>query len=163
MRGFFLSVLLLIFINVSAQQATTSGGGSGQANNIILDWSIGELTLVNTAQNGLFVLTQGLLQGQLIELNKSNVLGNGEFSIFPNPVRRTLRVGIGFFETGRLSMQLFSDNGSLLRKWEETITAFGNRSIDMTPYAGGVYFLHAVFTPTNGSARKNTYKILHLQ
>ncbi|HYE55695.1 MAG TPA: hypothetical protein VD996_12655 [Chitinophagaceae bacterium] len=164
MRGLYFAAFLLFAISVSAQQATTNTSGSGQAGNIILDWSLGELTLVHTVQNGNLVFTQGLHQGVLIDLNASgSVIAHGELLVYPNPARRTLNLGIGFFETGTLSLRLFSPTGALLRQSEYPITAFGNRHIDLTPYANGVYMLHAVFTPTNGQPRKNTYKILHLQ
>jgi hypothetical protein len=143
-----------------AQQTTNTGGGSGQANNIIFDWSIGELTLVNTAQNGNLMFTNGVLQGKLVAFTVTGGISNGELFVTPNPTTGILNIQAGFLEPGQLSMSLYDAQGKLLIRTNETISSFGSRTMNLIPFASGLYLLHAEFKPNTGKARKQTYKIL---
>lgn len=164
MKALYPAALLLFFcFNAASQQATTNTSGTGQAGAMVIDWSLGELTLVQTVQNGNLLFTQGLHQGRMVSVQNTGGIGAGELLVFPNPAPRTLNLGIGFFETGTLSLRLFSAGGTLLKQSDEAITSFGNKTIDLSFYADGLYLLHAVFTPTNGKPRKNTYRIMHIQ
>lgn len=155
-------VSLTISTATFAQQATTSASGAGQAGNIILDWSLGELTLVNTVQNGNLQFTQGLHQGRLVAFAVFGGIGAGELVITPNPTSGLLTVQTGFLEPGELRLKLYDAGGKLLIQSSEALNAFSTKAINLLSYADGLYLLQAVFTPTSGSARKSTYKILRL-
>lgn len=146
-----------------AQQATTNASGSGQAGNIILDWSLGELTLVRTEQNGSLIFTQGLHQGRLMVFQQSGSISNGELLITPNPTTGILNVLIGFLQTGQLQLNVFDAQGKLLMERNENITGFTTRTINLAAYPNGLYMIHAIFSPTSGDARNRTYKILKVQ
>lgn len=158
--------LLAGFAAVTAsygQEATNSASGSGQAGNIIIDWSFGEMTLVNTVQNGNLVLTQGLHQGRLAGFNPSSTITNGELLITPNPTTGQLNVYIGFLQAGQLTLHFYDAQGKFLMEVNETVTGFSTKSISLAAYPGGMYIAHAQFTPGSGDARKRTYKILKIQ
>jgi hypothetical protein len=148
----------------SGQEATNSASGSGQAGNIIIDWSLGEMTLVHTAQNGNLVFTQGLHQGRLAGFSSSTTtISNGELLITPNPTTGLLNVYIGFLQPGQLTLHFYDAQGKFLMEISENVTGFSTRSISLAAYPGGMYVAHAQFTPGSGDARKRTYKILKLQ
>ena len=147
----------------SGQEATNSASGSGQAGNIIIDWSLGEMTLVHTAQNGNLVFTQGLHQGRLAGFTTSASISNGELLITPNPTTGQLNVYIGFLQPGQLTLHFYDAQGKFLMEVSENVTGFSTRTISLAAYPGGMYVAHAQFTPTSGDARKRTYKILKLQ
>lgn len=147
----------------TAQEATNSASGSGQAGNIIIDWSIGEMTLVHTAQNGNLVFTQGLHQGRLAGFTTSATISNGELLITPNPTTGLLNVYIGFLQAGQLTLHFYDAQGKFLMEISENVTGFSTRSISLAAYPGGMYVAHAQFIPGSGDARKRTYKILKLQ
>lgn len=156
-----LTILITGYTSFS-QEAFTSTSGSGQAGNIIFDWSLGEMTLVNTVQNGNLMLTQGFYQGKMIMLTLSNTIGNGELIVSPNPTPNDLHVQTGFLQAGKLSLRLFDAQGKLLYQNEEAVTSFNTKTIHLSAYASSMYLLQAVFTPDSGEARKRTYKILRL-
>jgi hypothetical protein len=161
-----LYALLAGIISASAtysQEAFTSASGSGQAGNIILDWSLGELTLVHTARNGNLVLTQGLHQGRLAGFSASGSITDGELLITPNPTSGLLQVYTGFMQPGQLTLRLFDAQGKLLMESLEDLSGFTTRTISLGTYAGGLYLIQAQFTPSTGDIRKRTYKILKLQ
>lgn len=158
-RLYSLLICILTLHTLSAQEATTSTSGSGQAGNIILDWSLGEMTLVSTVSNSGLTFTQGLLQGTRIAVPVHNGIRNGELLVFPNPTAGPLTIQIAFWEPGQLSLIMYDASGRLLVQSKETVGSFSTRTMDLSRYAGGIYLLHAVFAPTNGASRKNTYKI----
>jgi hypothetical protein len=146
-----------------AQEATNNASGNGQAGNIILDWSLGEMTLVSTERNGNLVFTQGLHQGKLILFQQSGTISDGELLITPNPTTGLLNVLIGFLQTGQLHLSIYDGQGRLLMERNETVTGFSTKTINLAAYPNGLYMIQALFSPASGEMRKRTYKILKLQ
>jgi len=158
---------LLLFLAGSytsfSQQTTNTTGGSGQAGNIILDWSVGELTLVNTLQGGNLMFTNGVLQGKLVAFTTSGTISNGELNVTPNPTPGLLYIQSGFLEPGQLELRLYDAQGRLLIVRDQAVSSFNTSTMNLASFASDVYMLRAVFTPTSGrGARKRTYKILRL-
>lgn len=163
-RLYFLLASFTAALTSNGQQATTSASGSGQAGNIIIDWSLGEMTLVSTVQNGNLVFTQGLHQGRLAGFTTSTTtITNGELLITPNPTTGQLNVYIGFLQQGQLTLHFYDAQGKFLMEVNENVTGFSTKSISLAAYPGGMYVAHAQFTPGSGEARKRTYKILKVQ
>ncbi|HQD11197.1 MAG TPA: hypothetical protein PLQ65_16110, partial [Flavihumibacter sp.] len=86
-----------------AQEGTTvtnnSAGGSFKNDQLMTDWSIGELVRIDTriADNKSFLLTQGLLQPDnngLMTISDEPSFAPGEVKILPNPVRSILQVQV---------------------------------------------------------------------
>lgn len=137
MRRLFIFFFLFAHQISQAQEATTTASGTGQAGNIILNWSVGEPALVNTVQSSNLILTQGMQKGRLTAFVVGGGIGNGELVVTPNPTPGRVAVKIGFLEPGQLSLRLFD--------------------------ADGLYMLEAVSSPASGSsARKRSYKLLRL-
>ena len=163
MKKYFLIYLLLIcFYSSYSQKAFNSAGGAGLAGNFGLDWSVGELTLVKTEQNGTLMFTQGVLQGNIIVFANSSSITDGEMQILPNPTPGILYLQTGFLKPGKLTMQLYNSQGQKIVNREEKLKGFAVKNINMTSYAAGSYFLHVMFIDVTGNSRKRTYKIVKL-
>ncbi len=163
MKKYFSICFLLTCFNSSyAQQAFNSAGSAGLSGNFGLDWSVGELTLVKTEQNGALMFTQGVLQGNIMVFANASSITDGEMRILPNPTPGILYLQTGFLQPGKLSTMLYSAQGQKLLSREEQLTGFSVKNINMTAFAGGTYFLEIMFTDNSGNSRKRTYKIVKL-
>jgi len=163
MKKYFSVCLLLSCFNSSySQQAFNSAGAAGLSGNFGLDWSVGELTLVKTEQNGALMFTQGVLQGNIMLFAGSSSITDGEIRILPNPTPGILYLQTGFLQPGKLSAMLYSAQGQRLLSREESLTGFSVKSINMLAYAAGTYFLEIVFTENTSNSRRRTYKIVKL-
>lgn len=161
-KYFSICLLLICFNNSYSQQAFNSAGSAGLAGNFGLDWSVGELTLVKTEQNGALMFTQGVLQGNIMVFANSSTITNGEMRILPNPTPGILYLQIGFLQPGKLSLQLYTSQGQKIVNREEQLSGFVVKNINMTSYAAGSYFLQVMFVDSTGNSRKRTYKIVKL-
>ena len=146
----------------AGQQATASGSGSGGDNSFTLHWSVGELTLVNTARNGAFVLTQGLLQGKSLKRYDGGGITAGELVIYPNPTSDILTVQTGFLGSGGLSLRLYDVQGRLMDPPLESVSTYGTQILSLKKYASGTYMLHASFRSASGEVRTGIYRIVRL-
>ena len=163
MKKYFSICLLLICCNSSyCQQVFNSAGSAGVAGNFGLDWSVGELTLVKTEQNGALMFTQGVLQGNIMVFANSSSITDGEMRILPNPTPGILYLQTGFLKPGKLTLQLYTSQGQKIVNREEQLSGFVVKNINMTSYAAGSYFLQVLFVDSTGNSRKRTYKIVKL-
>ncbi|MEP7236519.1 MAG: T9SS type A sorting domain-containing protein [Ferruginibacter sp.] len=161
-KYYCLATMLICLHTAFGQQAFNSAGSAGLAGNFGLDWSVGELTLVKTEQNGALMFTQGVLQGNIMVFSGSSSITDGEIKILPNPTPGILYIQTGFLQPGKLSTMLFSVQGQKIINREETLNGFSVKNINMTSYAAGTYFLEMVFADNAGNSRKRTYKIVKL-
>ena len=163
MKKYYSLLSMLICLHSAfAQQTFNSAGSAGLAGNFGLDWSIGELTLVKTEQNGALMFTQGVLQGKIIVFANSSTIADGEIRILPNPTPDILYIQTGFLQPGKLATILYSTQGQKLITREEALNGFAVKNINMTAYAAGTYFLEIMFTDNTGTNKKRTYKIVKL-
>lgn len=154
---------LLTCYSSFSQETTNSGGGTGKAGNITLDWSIGELTLVSTVKNNNLVFTQGVLQGQLTAAPSFGGIAAGELIIFPNPTPAVINLLTGFLKPGTLTLLLYDVQGKLLQQSSEVVNSFGSKTMNLSSYASGVYMLKAIFKADDGETRDQSYKIIKAQ
>lgn len=163
MKKYYCLVSMLFCLHTAfAQQTFNSAGSAGFSGNFGLDWSVGELTLVKTEQNGALIFTQGVLQGNIIVFASSSSIADGEIKILPNPTPGILYIQTGFLQPGKLSTMLYSAQGQKLLNREETLNGFSVKNINMTAFAAGTYFLEIMFADNAGNSRKRTYKIVKL-
>ena len=162
MKKYFSICLLLSCCTSYGQQAFNSAGAAGLSGNFGIDWSLGELTLVKTEQNGALMFTQGVLQGNIMVFANASSITDGEMRILPNPTPGVLYLQTGFLQPGKLSTMLYSAQGQRLLNREEPLAGFSVKNINMLAYAAGTYFLEIMFTDNSGNSRKRTYKIVKL-
>ncbi|GAO43608.1 hypothetical protein [Flavihumibacter petaseus] len=157
----------------SAQEGSTAvnnaSGGTFKNNLYYVDWSVGELTRIDTrtSDNKVFMLTQGILQpdpsGTLV-ISDEPVFTKDEVKILPNPVRSNLQVQIDVKQPGNLKCILFTAKGEKLAQQSYAYYGYGvQETFNMTKLAAGNYFLYVELEPLKGGiVRKGAYKIIKI-
>jgi len=175
MKNFVLAVLIVLIVSGFTQAQSISpatvnvSGGNLIKGYYHIDWSIGELALVNQVQfaNGSNIITHGLLQPftNRVQPNYSNTFSGEEIRILPNPTKDILEVDYLSLLRGHVVLQLYDAVGRVL--YTKELTSNGNgfiEKIDMTALASGNYMLHIVASvdDTNGVQKTGSYKILKI-
>lgn len=157
----FILFFLFSFSAIKAQQATNGGGGSGTVGNFIIDWSFGELTLIDNVNLNSLLVTQGLIQPDKgIFFEPDNVISSGELKILPNPTNGILNVWAGFLTPGKLRFEFFDAKGSLLLLEEKIYNNFNSYQFMLDKYAAGSYPLKVLWQPVSGRTRKTNFIII---
>lgn len=167
-----LIALLLLNQAVKAQSLSSSvvnaAGNSYSQGYYAIDWSVGELALVNTmsSSNNYIVITNGLLQpGESNDnINSGKHFTSDEIKILPNPTYNRVEVNISTLQQGTLNIMVYDAAGKLLMT-TKTISNGLQRSekLDLSGVASGTYFFYIELTPLPGSIRKTgTFKIVKL-
>lgn len=162
------------FSAVSAQYVTpqvlNTTGGTYQKGYYALDWSIGEVPLVDafSPSGGNYIVTNGYLQS-FTENPKFNILyrafDEDEIVILPNPTAGRLEVNFLMHETGEAQMTLYDAVGGRLLTRRVSLFGYGKfERLDLTGYAGSTYFLHIDFKSSTGPMyKKGSYKITKIK
>lgn len=167
-----LFVLIITASSVVAQtnrpDVLNSAGGSHKKGYYIIDWSIGEASLINTTENSGYIVTNGFIQAFTHDpATRDNTSGFGEeeIRILPNPTRDVLEVDFRTKHQGRVLMRLVDAAGNTLFKKEFTSNGNGYiQKINMTAYRQGNYFLQVKLDPKVGSNKKTgAFKIIKLR
>lgn len=171
MKSKILTVLALAFAgsSVCAQtntpQVINTTGGSSQTGYFIIDWSVGELALVNKMESSQYIVTNGFIQPfthDLTARDNNDVFSDDEIRILPNPTRNNLEVDFRTKQQGRVKMVLVNAAGKLL--YQKEFNSYGDghiERIDMTPFSSGGYVLKITLNPNTGFTRKSGgYKII---
>ena len=134
--------ILLNLTGLQAQQVVIApAGDSDSNNNIVLDWTMGEL-LVQTIESSTGLLTEGFHQPIIIvETALSGVEENNTlFSVYPNPAQSSINIEINSDTNDEAILYLHSSTGNLLKsKCIESNAA--TIEWDLTEYAAGLYLI----------------------
>ena len=117
-----LIALLLLNLAVKAQSGLSStintAGNSYAQGYYAVDWSVGELALVNTmtSSNGYVVLTNGLLQPGTPndKINTAKHFTSDEIKILPNPTYNKVEINISTMQQGNIAIMVYDAAGKLL-------------------------------------------------
>jgi hypothetical protein len=167
-------IFLFGFQYVQAQTITpavlNSTGGSATEGFYTVDWSVGELTLVNTLMSvdGTLIVTNGFFQPNA--WNKTPDETNGstftadEVTLLPNPTYGNLVVSFHTKQQGTLSIMVYDYAGKeLCKKKAVSYGMGGTEKLDLTGQPKGTYLVRIVLTPAPGSVFKTiTYKIVKI-
>ena len=164
-------LFILIAIISHAQVAFNAQGGHKFIheyikNNIVvgdiyIDWSFGELTLVDEQKDCCVRLTQGLMQGDiLLEVGALNAIQVSEIKIYPNPTIGNLKICAGFLKPGKITFTMYDAAGKRILYRVEKYTGLTNYFFDIAKEATGVYPLHVIWEPNDEVMRTNTYRIV---
>jgi hypothetical protein len=156
--SFYLILFLLLFRFLSfgqqIQQVVSSGGSSGTNANVMLDWTIGEMT-IETFTGTSTILTQGFHQSKLIVTRIEPFLKQEiNLIVYPNPVKWELILEFTTPEIKNWEYMLSDVSGKLMGK-KKIETQLEN--IDVSFYPPGIYFLK-VFEKEKSPSQ--TFKIL---
>jgi hypothetical protein len=147
-----------------------STGGTYTLDHYILDWSVGELTLVNqmgVPQESKFIISNGFIQPFTQDpnlVNNSNAFGEGEILILPNPTQNILEVDFRTKQQGLVSYRLYDVQGRTILKNSFNYYGYGHiEKIDMTAFRAATYFLRIELNPVQNFVHKvSSYKIIKL-
>ncbi|ULQ57306.1 T9SS type A sorting domain-containing protein [Flavihumibacter rivuli] len=142
-------------------------GGSATNDKFSLEWSIGELTLIDTrmSPNKAFMVTQGLLQPSFVPalvMVRDPGFAKDEIRILPNPVRSQLQIQCLVQQLGKMKYMLYTENGQRMLQNSFNYYGYGTmHTINMTKLAAGTYMLYLELEPIEGSVvRKGVFKII---
>ncbi|MEP6928319.1 MAG: T9SS type A sorting domain-containing protein [Ginsengibacter sp.] len=170
---FFLTAIISITTGYGQSlipQVVNTSGGSSQNKGYSLDWSIGELALVNVMNSidGNYILTNGFIQplsqGPFPSANIE--LSSIDVHIFPNPTTDLLVIDFLQTSAGKINVQLFNEAGNIIYRHEIMTSGFGfQEKINTKGFANGIYTLHIKkLNPVSGNYDGGacTYKIIKL-
>lgn len=163
--------LLLPAIHVAAQSppqsVTNATGGSYSGGFYQVDWSVGELALVNEmrAGNGQLIITNGFLQpAGLTATNKETRFSDDEIRVRPNITDDKVEITLLTRQQGAVRIEVYDVHGKAL--FHRTLVSYGTghtERIRLHSFAAGTYFLKIDLNPAPGSVKKTgSYKIVKL-
>lgn len=175
MKPLVLAALSISLISSDAfGQSTTpkvvnATGGTYQKGYYVLDWSIGELALVNQmkAPNAPFIITNGFLQPFSHNLNAprpENLFTEDEIKILPNPTHGIVEINFLTKQEGKVKVKVHDRMGKVIIYKEFTSSVYGRfERIDLTGYINGTYVIHIELNPDPGFIpKKGSYKIVKI-
>jgi hypothetical protein len=162
--GKFFTLLIIFLINSiciygqkhSIRPEVISAAGSRfQASSMIIDWTLGELS-INTLQGSLNVVSQGFHQPGYLVTKIEEFLGfAGKINVFPNPVSDQIQIEMTFEKPLSVQVRLFDAGGKILcNDMYHGQHILESKSFKNFP--GGSYFLNFI---TNGNKSVQTFKI----
>jgi len=163
----------LIIINISARSQSLSSsvinctGNSYSQGYYNVDWSVGEMALVNTIQsNGYAIITNGFLQPNLSDFNNDarRYFTKDEVTIMPNPTHGKIEINFSTPQKGNLYLYVYDVNGKLLASDKMLLSGIMiSKFVDLSTYASSTYLLKVELKPAPGSVFKSgSYKIIKL-
>lgn len=171
MRTLALMALILTSISVRSQSVSTytlnSTGNSYSQGYYNIDWSVGELALVTTMQQGgEMIVTNGFLQPNLsyYDQDARRRFTVNEIRIMPNPTHGKVEVNISTAEKGNLYFFVYDASGKVLAT-DKMLSAgiMVSKFIDLTSFPSSSYLLRIELIPSAGSVSKTgSYKIIKL-
>ena len=182
MRKAQLSLVLIVFSLLSNAQSITptvvnSSGGSAvitvSGHPFHLDWSVGEMTLVNTMRGTgtkLLIITNGFLQpeysgdqGEEGQQLKAELFTRSEITVYPNPTSDYVDVNLIFDQTGTARLSLFNVMGEKLFTREFPVTTkTRTEHIAVDKYTQGTYLLHVQLVYQGKIIKQGSYKIVKI-
>jgi len=153
-----------------AQATLNTGGGSAAITpDLIIDWSIGESTLIDTYygenpfSNSIIGINWSLTSGILQPYDKTHLIYNPlipkwtteEIRFYPVPTHNTVFIDFRSVTTGKISIQLFSHERKLM--WLKEFNQSNSNSTqkwDLSNRPSGVYYFQVLLTAPNGDILK---------
>jgi hypothetical protein len=152
------------------------GGGSEALNsNFVVDWSIGESTLIETYYgqnpfaNSIVGIDWYITSGVLQPYDKTHIIynplvpnwTNEEIRFYPVPTHDIVFIDFRSVTTGKISIQLFSvENKFLGLKEYDHVNGSGIQKWDLTNKANGIYYFQIILSASNGDIlKRGTFKV----
>lgn len=165
--------ILFISSGTFCQQTINASSNSSTINGLRFDYSIGEMTLIQTDRNANIIVTQGFLQPLTNNLESSSsgsstqtppitqdLLSSDNIKVYPNPTENILNVESIEFATTTIRYQLFDGIGKLLINESLIWQAGPNKFLlDLKSYAAGTYYLMISKPNTNNKIENLSFKI----
>jgi hypothetical protein len=155
MKKILCASLLLAFYGAMPARAQSIGpatlnaaGNSAVVAGNMYEWSVGEMTLVNTAAGSNVVVTQGLLQpveDQGLSI-KNRDWFKQHFRLYPNPASQVINLGSTLQQGGKLTLRVTDIVGREMQRKEYELPAGSfETAVDITSLLNGNYLLEMLF------------------
>jgi hypothetical protein len=153
-KKIFFCFLVLVSIQLKAQDAIVSSGGNANASNGNVSYTVGQVVYTtHFATSG--SMAQGVQQPYEIQtlLGLDNFNINLELSVYPNPTTNILSLEVRNYDFENLQYQLFDINGRMLLKGaiNASVTSF-----ELEVFPSAVYLLKV----SKDNKELKTFKIL---
>ena len=172
--GLSLFVISTLVCSSHAQSITPQviniSGGSYAKGYYQLDWSVGELPMVDKMQDAgaNLIVTNGYIQpftNYAHDVNSSRTFADYEVVILPNPTRDVLEVNFMARQRGNVGFKMYDMMGRQV--YTTSFTSHGNGhivKIDMTRFTAGNYMLYIYAASTDAGLfkRSGSYKVQKL-
>lgn len=163
--GSFLLSVAQLSAQPAAQAVVNATGNSYSGGFYQIDWSVGEVALVNEMRsgNGKFVLTNGFLQSYQGGGTGANPhFTADEIRVLPNYTEDKIEVGLLTRQQGKVLMQVYDAMGKVV--YRKSLVSYGGGHVEpiaLRPLAAGTYILKIDLIPAPGSVSKTgSYKIV---
>lgn len=158
---------LIVSISIRAQTLRptilNSTGGTGVINGIQVDYSFGEITMIQTFSTSKLIVTQGLLQTRTDTAATgihSDSFDVPVISVYPNPAQQLVTFESESTSAEKLNYQLTDINGKIIINRELRYSGRKvKEEINLTGLAAGIYLLKL----TVGSGDKMTTQTSKIQ
>jgi len=163
-----LTVAGILLIGISSQSAAqsetqqviNSTGGTVVNETFSLDWSIGELALVNEmdAPDNKIHLTNGFLQPYSIHgpRKEKSFFEKSDIKIYPNPTKDLVEIDFMTLQKGRISVTIVNDAGRTVFQEEIDYNGLGQLyQVHLRNYPAAVYTFYIYLDPLDGQIRKS--------
>ena len=139
-----------------------AAGGTAVIGTNEFDWSVGEMTLVNTFTNSGIIVTQGVLQpaGYSNEGVANNSLLSKQLQVFPNPASTVVNIEYTSPVQGTLTYKLTDIAGKAITG--KTINVQQGKTaeqVNVSELANATYMLEITANPGGTGSESISYKI----
>jgi hypothetical protein len=151
----------------SPQSVLNASGASYKGKSYQVDWSVGELAVVESmrASNGHLIITNGFIQPHTpVAPDRNPQFNSDEIRVLPNPTYDVVEINLLTAQQGAVTMEIYDATGKVLVQRRAVNVGIGHlERISLAPHPAGTYFLRINLTPAQGFNRKTgSYKIVKL-
>ena len=176
MKTIVLTVAVIFLFELAVAQTITpqvinTTGGTFRKGYYSLDWSVGELALVDQFKTAreFYIVTNGFLQSFTDSPDRPPVttgaFSRDEIIILPNPTSGRLEVNFFIQEKGEASLTLYDAVGGRLFVRRVILDGYGKfERLNLLGIPGSTYMLDIEFIGSTGELKKKgIYKIVKIQ
>ena len=155
--------LLLAQNQVPEVQTPCTTAQQGTAGDVVICYTIGEMTLIDSWQKNGLLITQGIMQ----PLNKGiadpavyDCFSQSEVKIYPNPNPGTFTLQLSVLKKGKFKTLLYDGAGRLMQTDAFDYNTFISRQYNINRLSSGMYYLQLFFTEEGQTTvRKCAYTV----
>jgi hypothetical protein len=146
-----------------APSTLNATGGTGTISGNIYDWSVSEMTMISTFSGSSVVVTQGILQPDVLPSGVASKNLAQQLQVFPNPASSFLNIRFTSAVEGKLSCQLMDLSGKVLMNRDVTVSHnVTSEQLNIASLAAATYMLEVTFETGDGQ-QTTSYKIEKLK
>ena len=154
MKNLFISLIICTnAVSAFAQpqmpnvQSPSTTAAQGTAGNFVINYTIGEMVLVNTELSNGLMITQGIMQPVTFIANTNyECFSQTEVNVYPNPNPGVFSLQLSLYKKGNVSIALYDMLGQKILNDAFEYSGFATKQYNISKYANGQYYLQLYFT-----------------